>query len=89
MARNKFDIDEELDTKFDFKQLKRLLGYLKPYKSKVISTVLLMLTASIMALTGPYLVKIAIDSKNPGRDIPGLALLSLIFFATLVFIPSS
>jgi ATP-binding cassette subfamily B multidrug efflux pump len=85
MARNKFDIDEDLDTKFDFKQLKRMLGYLKPFKGKVVSTVLLMLTASVMALLGPYLVKIAIDSKIPAKDYPGLILLAVIYLATLVF----
>jgi ATP-binding cassette, subfamily B, multidrug efflux pump len=85
MARNKFDIDEELDTKFDFKQLQRMLGYLKPFKGKVIATVLLMLTASVMALLGPYLVKIAIDSKIPAKDYSGLILLSIIYLATLIF----
>lgn len=85
MARNKFDIDEELDSKFDFKQLKRLLGYLKPYRGKVVSTVLLMLTASALALLGPYLVKVAIDERIPQKDIGGLAVLALIFLATLIF----
>ncbi len=85
MARNKFDIDEELDTKFDFKQLKRLMAYLIPYKWKVISTVLLMLTASVLALLGPYLVKVAIDEKIPNKDFKGLALLAVIYLVTLVF----
>ncbi len=85
MARNKFDIDEELDSKFDFKQLKRLLGYLKPYRGKVVSTVLLMLTASALALLGPYLVKVAIDERIPQKDIGGLAVLALLFLATLIF----
>lgn len=85
MARNKFDIDEELDTRFDFNQLKRMLEYLKPFKGKVASTVLLMLTASILTLLGPYLVKVAIDSKIPERDIIGLAVLALLYLATLIF----
>jgi ATP-binding cassette subfamily B multidrug efflux pump len=85
MARNKFDIDEDLDTKFDFKQLKRLLGYLTPFKGKVVTTVLLMLTASVLTLLGPYLVKIAIDSKIPAKDYTGLVLLALIYLSTLVF----
>ncbi len=84
MARNKFDIDEELDTKFDFKQLKRMLAYLKPFKYKVGFTVLLMLTASALALLGPYLVKVAVDDMIPGRNIPGLLLLAGIFLATLL-----
>lgn len=85
MARNKFDIDEDLDSKFDFKQLKRLLGYLKPFKGKVASTVLLMLVASILTLLGPYLVKVAIDTKIPAEDIHGLILLALIYLGTLIF----
>ena len=84
MARNKFDIDEELDTKFDFKQLKRMLGYLKPFKYKVVFTVLLMLAASALALLGPYLVKVAIDSMIPERNITGLLLLAGIYISTLV-----
>ncbi len=85
MARNKFDIDEELDSKFDFNQLKRLLGYLKPYRWKVALTVLLMLTASALALLGPYLVKVAIDERIPQKDIRGLTVLAMIFLATLIF----
>lgn len=85
MARNKFDVDEDLDTRFDSKQLKRLLGYLKPYKAKVISTVLLMLTASAVALIGPLLVKEAIDTRIPAKDVNGLIVLAGIFLLTLVF----
>lgn len=34
MARNKFDVDEELESPFSFIQLKRLMVYLKPYKKR-------------------------------------------------------
>lgn len=85
MARNKFDIDEDLDTKFDFKQLRRMLGYLKPFRTKVLTTVLLMLAASVMALLGPYLVKVAIDSRIPDNDVKGLAVLAAIYLLTLIF----
>jgi ATP-binding cassette subfamily B protein len=85
MARNKFDIDEELDSKFDFKQFKRMLGYLKPFRDKVIITVLLMLAASMLALLGPYLVKVAIDKTIPAGDIPGLLMLGVVYLAILVF----
>ena len=32
MARNKYDVDEVLEDKFDLNQLKRLLAYLIPYR---------------------------------------------------------
>lgn len=83
MARNKFDIDEDLDRKFDFNQLKRMLKYLEPYRRKVVSTVFLMLVSSALTLLGPYLVKVAIDSKIPDNDIPGIFILAFIYVATL------
>lgn len=85
MARNKFDIDEELEARFDAKQLRRLLGYLKPYRGKVAFTILLMIVSSMLALLGPYLVKVSIDEMIPSGNIPGLIVLASIFLVTLVF----
>lgn len=72
MARNKFDVDEELESTFDLDQLKRMMGYLRPFKMKIFFTVFLMLLASGAALTGPYLIKVAIDDKIPNGDAGGL-----------------
>lgn len=33
MARNKYDVDEILEDRFDLNQLKRLGGYIAPYKA--------------------------------------------------------
>ena len=46
MARNKYDIDEVLEDKFDLNQLKRLAGYLRPYKIQMGIVLFLMLSAS-------------------------------------------
>lgn len=76
MARNKFDVDEELESPFRLVHFKRLLGYLTPHKKQMILTVFLMLVASGANLIGPYLIKLAIDEKIPGNDIWGLAILA-------------
>lgn len=76
MARNKFDVDEELESSFDLNQLKRMIDYLRPFKKKIFFTVFLMLLASGTTLTGPYLIKLAIDEKIPNGDVWGLALLA-------------
>ena len=34
MARNKYDIDEVMEDKFDINQLKRLFTYVRPYKGQ-------------------------------------------------------
>lgn len=83
MARNKFDIDEELVSEFNAKHFMRLLSYIKPFSKEVAFTVFMMFAASAANLLGPYLVKVAIDSKIPDRDIKGLIVLGLIVFATL------
>lgn len=84
MARNKFDVDEELENPFSLIHLKRLLVYINPYKQKVILTVFIMLIASGANLIGPYLIKQAIDKEIPERNIPGLFILSGIYLLALV-----
>jgi ATP-binding cassette, subfamily B, multidrug efflux pump len=84
MARNKFNVDEELETPFSFLQLKRLFAYIKPYKAKIILTVLIMLVASGANLIGPYLIKQAIDKEIPTKNISGLIMLSGIYLLALV-----
>ncbi len=84
MARNKFDIDEELESKFNIHHFIRLVGYIRPFLVPIIITVLLMLIASAAALTGPYLMKVAIDDKIPGGDIKGLIEISSLFLFLLI-----
>ncbi|PLT28795.1 ABC transporter ATP-binding protein [Peribacillus deserti] len=84
MARNKFDVEEELETPFSITHLKRLFVYIKPYKKKIVLTVFIMLIASGANLIGPYLIKQAIDEEIPGKDIPGLILLSGIYLCALI-----
>ncbi len=84
MARNKYDVDEELVSAFRMKDLIRLLKYLKPYKLTMAVTVILMLVASVANLLGPILVQDAIDNRIPDKDINGLLLLTGIFAVTLI-----
>ena len=84
MARNKYDVDESLESEFNITYVKRILKYLKPYKKEMLITLAIMLIASVANLIGPYLIKIALDTKIPNKDINGLMVLSLIFFATVI-----
>jgi len=84
MARNKFDVDEELESPFSFVHLKRLFTYLKPYRKKILLTVLIMLIASGANLIGPYLIKKAIDDSIPNKDVGNLVVLSCIYLGALV-----
>ena len=53
MARNKYDVDEVLEDKFDLNQLKRLLAYLIPYRKRFVSVGFMMLSASAFTMLNP------------------------------------
>ena len=57
MARNKYDVDEVLEDKFDLNQLKRLLAYLIPYRKRFVSVGFKMLTASAITLLITQFIK--------------------------------
>lgn len=84
MARNKYDVDEELGTPFSWKYCKRLLSYVVPYKKEMIITLIVMLLSSVATLLGPYLVKIAMDTNIPNKDVKGLIMVCILFFSTVV-----
>ena len=84
MARNKYDVDEELGTPFRLEYCKRLLSYVVPYKKEMIGTLVLMLLSSISTLLGPYLLKIAMDTNIPNKDVKGLIIVCILFFITIV-----
>ena len=84
MARNKFDVDEELEVPFKLVHFKRMLVYIKPYKNKILLTVFIMLIASGANLIGPYLIKQAIDKDIPNKDVGGLSILAGIYLLALV-----
>src|SRR5690606_36325632 len=53
--------EEPVEAPFNWQQLRRLLGYLRPYRWQVAAAVALMLVTASSRLAVPYLVKLAID----------------------------
>ena len=86
MARNKYDVDEELQDGFNLSHLKRLIKYMKPYKNKIIISIALMLISSFVSLLGPYLIKIALDDIIPSGNLANLVILSLIYAISLILV---
>lgn len=72
MARNKYDVDEILEDKFDINQLKRLGGYLRPYKKQMATVLFLMLTASALGMLIPRFVMAVMDVCIPEGDKKGI-----------------
>jgi ATP-binding cassette subfamily B protein len=56
-----FHVEELIDRPFSRLLARRLLGYLRPYSSLVLASVVLIVLSTMLSLLGPLLVKEAID----------------------------
>jgi len=52
--------------------MRRLLRYLRPYRTTVAVCVVMLLVATVASLLRPYLLKLAIDVHIAGKDLDGL-----------------
>ncbi|MBC2243505.1 ABC transporter ATP-binding protein [Listeria booriae] len=84
MARNKFNVDEELEAEFDITHLKRIMVFVKPYQKPIYITLFVILLANVATMLGPYLTKVVIDTAIPQKDMTLLAWLGVAFVASVV-----
>ena len=56
-----FHEEEVLGKAYDARLMRRLLGYLRPYRLWVVGALLALMGDALLQLTQPYLVKLAID----------------------------
>ena len=78
MARNKYDVDEVLEDKFDVNQLKRLLAYLIPYRKRFVNVGFMMLSASAFTMLIPQFFQKVMDVCIPNKDMKGIAFYSFL-----------
>ncbi|GJQ62443.1 MAG: ABC transporter ATP-binding protein [Melioribacteraceae bacterium] len=77
--------DEILGKAYDSKLMKRLLGYVKPYKHYVIIAILLNIVVAALGPVRPYLTKIAIDDYIARSNYDGLMYITLLLLGSLFF----
>jgi ATP-binding cassette subfamily B protein len=82
-AAHPFQEEEALGKIYDRRLMRRLLGYLRPYKITVVVSFVLVLAGSVLKLVGPYLTKIAIDDYITRGDLGGLDRIALLYLAAL------
>jgi ATP-binding cassette subfamily B protein len=85
MAQDSKSDDEILGKAYDAKLMKRLLGYVKPYKKYVIAAIVLNIIVAALGPLRPYLTKIAVDDYIVNSDFDGLFYITLALFGSLVF----
>ncbi len=78
MARNKYDVDEVLETPFDYSHLKRAFVYIKRYRWKMMLALLLSVISAVSGLIGPLITQHALDVTIPEKNIKQLILLALL-----------
>lgn len=84
--RNKFDADEEIEQKINPHIIKRLFKWIIPYKGKMVLSCVIMLLASAISLTSPYLIRMAIDDAIPAQNYTMLIVLSSILLVSTLFV---
>jgi ATP-binding cassette subfamily B protein len=69
---------------YDRRLLRRLVGYLRPYRLQVALALVLLFVGAALELAGPYLTAVALDRAIPNRDMGLLGWLVAAFFGALV-----
>ncbi len=75
--------DEVLGKAYDARLMRRLLGYMRPYRARIGLAFLAILGLSLLQLAPPYLTKVAIDTNIAAGDVDGLTPLALLLLGVL------
>lgn len=84
MARNRFDVDENLETPFNIKHLLRAGTYIGRHKKKMALSLVYSAVSAAAALVGPLLVQRGINVSVPNKDWRELVLLSVVMLAAII-----
>lgn len=79
MARNKFDVDESLESPFDLRHLKRAFKYIGKHKVKMMLALVLSACASVAGLFVPKITQWVMDDIVPNKDTAMLGKMALLF----------
>ena len=84
MARNKFDVDETLESPFQWKHLKRAFQYIGRHRFQMIGALALSVLASICTLYTPKIMSRVLDEVVPAGDVQTLVRWALIYCGLIV-----
>jgi ATP-binding cassette, subfamily B, multidrug efflux pump len=78
-------IDEDIVGKaYDARLMRRLLVYLRPYRTYASCALVAIIANSVLQLAQPYLMKLAIDRFIPSRDIDGVNRIAIAYLGVIV-----
>jgi len=77
--------DEDILGKaYDARLMRRLLTYLRPYRSQAALALAAIISASMLQLAQPYLMKLAIDKYIATSDLAGVDWIALVYFLIIL-----
>ena len=83
MARNKFDVDERLESPFQWKHLKRAGRYIARHKYKMLLALVLSALASVASLYIPKITQWVLDEAVPNKDAAMIGRMALLFVGVI------
>ncbi|WP_438349270.1 ABC transporter ATP-binding protein [Paenibacillus sp. FA6] len=84
MARNKFDIDEDLESPFNIRHFRRALVYIKGQKKPMIVAFVLSALSAAIALSAPLIMRHVVDVTIPTKAALPLVGWSALMLVTIV-----
>ncbi|MDR0311084.1 MAG: ABC transporter ATP-binding protein, partial [Acidobacteriota bacterium] len=76
--------EEVLGKAYDARLMRRLLGYLRPYRGAAVLAVVCLIAGSALSILQPFLIKIAIDEHIGNYDLAGLGRIATFYVLTLI-----
>ena len=76
--------EDLLGRAYDHRLMRRLLGYLRPYRPQVVAAVAVVLLDAVVQLAGPWLTMQAIDNGIRHRDLGYLDRVAALYLAVLL-----
>jgi ATP-binding cassette subfamily B protein len=77
--------DEDVIGKaYDARLMRRLLTYLRPYRTQVAVAAAAIVAHSLLELAPPYLTKVVIDQYIPAGDLSGLGAIAALYLTTII-----
>ena len=84
MARNKFDVDEKLESPFQLKHLLRAGAYIGRHKFQMIAALILSALASVASLFIPKITEWVLDVAVPNKDVAMIGQMAAIFVGIIL-----
>jgi len=85
MAEISIHDEEALGKAYDARLMRRVLGYVRPYRRLVVGALVLLFADGVLQLAGPFLTRRVIDVALPARDLGMVRTAALIYLASLLF----